>query len=278
MAELKQVSNQSNRLAVILFTGGPRIEHDVVKFAVRLDQDPDIELLAIFSESPSRGFSGVTSDLWRRRGVLAIPLLLLTLIRPLGTAIRHPMMTFRLSHAFRRVRPRIFFVPDLHATGVIERIRDLQPALGLVYGGPIIKPSIFNLPRFGTLGIHHGKVPEYRGKKTTFWAMYNGEEEVGVTIQRISSRLDGGDVLRAGRVKVGKRLPARVKQRLHELGLDLYMEGIHAVREGTAEFFTHGGQASTLYRDPGARDILGFWLRYMVRVLNFRSKARRDHG
>lgn len=261
------MANQSEILPVVLFTGGPRIEHDVVKFSVRLEKDPNIELLAIFSESPVRGASGILGDLWRRRGILAIPLFVLTLLRPLSGAIRNPLVTVRRWHAFRRIRPRICFVPDLHDSGVVTRIRDLQPALGLVYGGPIIKPAVFDLPRFGTLGIHHGKVPEYRGKKTTFWAMYNGEEDVGVTIQRISSRLDGGDVLRAGRVRVGKRLPTSVKRQLHELGLDLYMEGVHAIRNQTAEFFTQSGGASSLYRDPAARDILRFWVRYLIRVL-----------
>ena len=267
MADLKHKVNESEALSVVIFTGGPSVEHDVVKFAVRLEQDPNIKLLAIFSESPVRGIFGVLGDLWRRRGILAIPLFVLTLLRPLGGAIRTPFATVRRWRAFREIRPRICFVPDLHDPGVVTRIRDLRPALGLVYGGPIIQPTVFNLPRFGTLGIHHGKVPEYRGKKTTFWAIYNGEEEVGVTIQRISSRLDGGDVLRAGRVRVGKRLPTSVKRQLHALGLDLYMEGVHAIRKQTAEFFTQSGGASTLYRDPAARDIFRFWLRYLVRVL-----------
>ena len=260
------MESQNQELPVVLFTGGPTLEHDVVKFALRLDQDPNINLLAIFSQSPVRGVSGVLADLWRRRGFLAIPLFILTVLRPLGAAISAPLATVTRWRAFRKIRPRIFFVPDLHDPGIVTKIRGLEPSLGLVYGGPIIKPTIFNVPRFGTLGIHHGKVPEYRGKKTTFWAMFNGEEEVGVTIQRISSRLDGGDVLRAGVVRVGKQLPACVKRRLHELGLDLYMEGVHSVRNGTAQFFTQGGQASTLYRDPSARDILRFWLRYVVRA------------
>ena len=172
---MKHKVNESEALSVVIFTGGPSVEHDVVKFAVRLEQDPDIELLAIFSESPVRGISGVLGDLWRRRGILVIPLFVLTLLRPLGGAIRNPLVTVRRWRVFRRIRPRIFFVPDLHDPDVVTRIRDLEPALGLVYGGPIIKPTVFNLPRFGTLGIHHGKVPEYRGKKTTFWSIYNGE-------------------------------------------------------------------------------------------------------
>jgi hypothetical protein len=78
-------------------------------------------------------------------------------------------------------------------------------------------------------------------------------------------------VLRAGRVQVGKRPLGRVKRQLHDLGLDLYVEGIHAIRNGTAEFVTQSGGSTPLYRDPGAGDILRFWLRYLARLMNLRS-------
>jgi hypothetical protein len=272
------MTRSSQPFRVVIFTGGPRIEDDVVDFALRLERDPDIGLSGIFCESPNSGITAVIADLWRRRGVLSVPLLVLILARPLFRAIRSPRAVLRRRRAFSNIRPRLNIVPNLHDPEVVERIRSLEPALGLVYGGPILKPAVFGLPRLGTLGIHHGKVPEYRGKKTTFWAMYNGEEQVGVIIQRIGSRLDAGDILRAGRVHVGKRLPATVKRQLHELGLDLYMDAVHAVRTGAAEFHAQPDQPTTLYRDPGPVDILRFWCRYLGRILRSRDEAAGRRG
>jgi len=58
-------------------------------------------------------------------------------------------------------------VPDVHAQAVLERVRAAAPDLGVIYGAPILKPELFGIPPLGTLGIHHGRVPQYRGKKTT---------------------------------------------------------------------------------------------------------------
>ena len=69
-----------------------------------------------------------------------------------------------------------------------------------VCGAPILKPELFEIPAFGTLGIHHGRLPEYRGKKTTFWAIYNGDSTAGVTIQRINAGLDTGEIVCTGEV------------------------------------------------------------------------------
>jgi hypothetical protein len=114
VAELRETASQSAALNVVMLTGGPRVENDVVRLAARLEHDPDIELRAIFSESPVQGLSGVFIDLWRRRSVMAVPLFLLAMLRPFGNVIRHPLSSVRRWRVFRRIRPRLCFVPDLH--------------------------------------------------------------------------------------------------------------------------------------------------------------------
>jgi methionyl-tRNA formyltransferase len=112
------------------------------------------------------------------------------------------------------------------------------------------------------LGIHHGKVPEYRGKKTTFWAMYNGEETAGVTIQKVNAGLDTGEIVKQGAVLIGRRSLPVVWNELETLGLDLYLEAIVEVKRGVASYQPQTGQRGKLYRDPEFGDILSLWWRY----------------
>ena len=84
-----------------------------------------------------------------------------------------------------------------------DRASDPEAAEKIFYGGPILKPALFEIPTLGTLGIHHGKLPAYRGKKTTFWAMFNDEPSAGVTIQSVNAGLDTGRGVRAGEGRVG---------------------------------------------------------------------------
>jgi len=253
-------------IRVVVLTGGAELQPDVVDFVERLESHPDIHLVGIVCQSDTRGFPGVVKDLWSRRGLLALPLLLQRWLRKSKDAVLGPRRAAARRRTTREVADRLYFSPDLHSAPVLDRIRDLRPDLGLVYGGPMIRPDLYSLPRLGTLGIHHGLTPGYRGKKTTFWAMYNGEKYVGVTIQRISASLDRGDVIAEGVIPVGRSPLPVITARLNRLGLELYLRAVLQVREGTAEFRPQIAGDATLYRDPSASDIVRFWCRYLARL------------
>jgi methionyl-tRNA formyltransferase len=140
--------------------------------------------------------------------------------------------------------------------------------LGLIYGSPILKPRLFQIPRLGTLGIHHGKMPQYRGKKTTFWSMYNGEKTAGVTIQMVNAGVDTGQIIRRGEVVIGRKSMAQVKGELEELGFTLYVQGILDLKRGLARLAPESGPKGKLYRDPTPGDFVRFWWRQL--------KARRN--
>jgi methionyl-tRNA formyltransferase len=137
-------------------------------------------------------------NLWKRRGFLALPLAISRFGKTIGSFLRRPIAEARLGRKLAEMFNRIHFVPDIHSVNVLQHVRSLDPDLGLIYGSPILKPALFETPHLGTLGIHHGKAPEYRGKKTTFWEIYNGEKTVAVTIQKVNAGLDTGDILKQG--------------------------------------------------------------------------------
>jgi methionyl-tRNA formyltransferase len=97
--------------------------------------------------------------------------------------------------------------------------------------------------------------------------MYNGEEQVGVTIQKIGGGLDRGDVVAEARIPVGAALLPVVSARLERQGIDLYMQAIEAVRRGTARFRPQPEGTGVLYRDPSFSEIVRFWGRYFRRLL-----------
>jgi methionyl-tRNA formyltransferase len=172
-----------------------------------------------------------------------------------------------LQRSFEKISDRLHFVMDIHAPNVLEKVCDLHPELGLIYGSPILKPELFEIPTMGTLGIHHGKVPEYRGNKTTFWAMYNGERVAGVTIQKVNKGLDAGSIVKSGEVPAQGRSYSDVVRELETLGLDLYVQAILEVKHGTAQYEPQNGAKGKLYRNPKASDFLKFWGRQISRRL-----------
>jgi folate-dependent phosphoribosylglycinamide formyltransferase PurN len=257
---------------VVVFTGGPELQPDVLDFIQRLEDIEDIEVVGVFCETGLQGFRGVVADLWRRRRLMAIPLLLQRWLRMIGRGIFQPRRSVFRRWTGALIAPRLQYATDLHSASLLARIRDLEPDLGLVYGGPIIRPELFELPRHGTLGIHHGLTPAYRGKKTTFWAMYNGEKSVGVTIQTIGRGLDRGDIVAEATIPVGRAPLPVVSARLQRLGLELYMHAIDEVRRGKAEYRPQSSGSGVLYRDPSAADVLRFWARYVSGLFSRRDR------
>lgn len=59
----------------------------------------------------------------------------------------------------------------------------------------LIPPSIFELPRYGTLNVHDSLLPRYAGFAPLNWAIINGETEVGVTAHMMNAELDAGDIV-----------------------------------------------------------------------------------
>jgi len=236
------------------------LRKSVQQFIVRLEGQPDIDLLGVYCESRGRTARAVFSDLWRRRKLLAVPLALLEMAQRGATYLRAPGQEADLKRSMDRLAARIHYVSDLHDVAVLDEIRRLAPDLGLIYGSPILKPELFEIPRLGTLGIHHGKMPEYRGKKTTFWALYNGERTAGVTIQKVNAGLDTGTILKQAEVPADRPL-RRVWKELEALGYELYIQAILDARVGAIKPMELAGNRGKLYRDPEIPDLIRFCFR-----------------
>jgi methionyl-tRNA formyltransferase len=255
-------------IRVVMFGSGPELNLDAKQFLCLLEEHPEIEFLGAFCQAQSQTWGAIFEDLWRRRGLLALPLFVVWNMNKFGRFLFHPRQEMTLRRKLRDISDCIHFVTDIHAQGVLERVSALEPDLGLIYGSPILKPELFEIPGHGTLGIHHGKVPEYRGNKTTFWAMYNGESVAGVTIQKVNKGLDTGSIVKVGEVKAIGRGYQAVFHELERLGLELYIQAILEVKHGVAEFRPQKGPKGKVYRNPKFQDFIHFWGRQAKRRLH----------
>lgn len=81
----------------------------------------------------------------------------------------------------------------------IAFIQACQPDIIVTSGCPLLRPEVFELPRLGTLNIHYGISPAYRGEHTMFWPLYHGDtSNLGVTILQIDAGIDTGPILAQG--------------------------------------------------------------------------------
>jgi hypothetical protein len=102
----------------------------------------------------------------------------------LGELIRHSCPGARHVH-----------FDDLHTPESLAFFRALAPDLGVVFATYRLRPELFGIPRLGTVNLHLGRAPEYRGSSPGFYEMFDGVSEVGVTVHRMSAKLDEGPIL-----------------------------------------------------------------------------------
>lgn len=86
-------------------------------------------------------------------------------------------------------------VDSFHSEMSIELMRTADADLGVIYGTNIIKENVFSIPKLGSINLHQGFAPHYRGGPPIFWELFNDEKEVGITVHFVAAKVDTGDII-----------------------------------------------------------------------------------
>lgn len=179
----------------------------------------------------------------------------------------------------------VHFVSDFHASETIELMRRAEADLGVIYGTNIIKESVFELPRLGSINLHQGLAPFYRGSAPVFWELYNDEPEVGITVHRVAAKVDAGDIVLQETVPLRydferfdldfENFIADFRAAIKEKCAALVAESVRQIAAGTARFMRQDVSLGTRYKLPTKRekDELKRRLRKRKKTLN--AKAQR---
>jgi len=69
----------------------------------------------------------------------------------------------------------------------------LRPDLAVHAGAGILRAPLLALPRLGTLNVHMGILPYYRGMNVAEWAQFNGDP-VGCSVHLVDAGIDTGPI------------------------------------------------------------------------------------
>ena len=97
------------------------------------------------------------------------------------------------------------FYPNSIDYSVIEKIKSLNPDIIIVVAYGIILPSQFlNIPKFGCINIHVSLLPRWRGAAPIEHALLAGDAKTGISVIKISPKLDAGDILYQESLKISE--------------------------------------------------------------------------
>jgi len=85
-----------------------------------------------------------------------------------------------------------------------QRLGDSKPDLLVVISFGLIIPQWFlDMPAIGAINLHPSLLPRYRGPSPLQWVIWNGEKETGITVIKMSDRMDAGDILFQESTQIG---------------------------------------------------------------------------
>src|SRR5205085_3801048 len=101
-------------------------------------------------------------------------------------------------------------VPTVNCDETRDVMRRLNADLGVSLGNSYIARSVFSIPRYGMINIHHELLPEFAGAQSVLWQLHEGSAVTGYTVHQINAAIDGGAILHR------REIPIDFKPTLHE--------------------------------------------------------------
>ena len=157
------------------------------------------------------------------------------------------------------------------------RLEAFEPdVLLLTSGFGIVREPLLSLARHGVLSYHHGDLRRYRGQPPALWEIYNGEREMGVTVQRLNAALDAGEpiVERPIPIKPGDTVRS-LRARAYADTADMMYEAVELL--ASPEFSPEPVQSlGKVYTLPNLRQWVALNAKVGVRVI--RARLSGSHG
>ena len=91
---------------------------------------------------------------------------------------------------------KINVVRNINSVIHYKKIKNLNPYLSIVAGfSQIFSKKLILLPQYGTINLHAGPLPKYRGGSPLNWQIINGEKNIGISIIQMDENIDTGTIL-----------------------------------------------------------------------------------
>lgn len=159
-----------------------------------------------------------------------------------------------LSRGIPILRPASVNAPDF-----VAHVRDtLRPDLIVsVAASQIFKEPLLALPTRGCINIHGALLPRYRGMLPSFWTLFNGEREGGVTVHYMSAGIDDGSIIAQRRFPIHEHDTVETLiGRSKALGAEVLSEVLKEIKKGAVTTAPNNAAEGTYYSFPTRTDVL----------------------
>jgi folate-dependent phosphoribosylglycinamide formyltransferase PurN len=171
----------------------------------------------------------------------------------------YPYRALAEENSIKRIK-----MSDINSQKIIKLLKNLKADLYIsVFFNQILEQEIIKIPKKGVINIHPAYLPDYKGVSPVFWALSNGEKEVGVSIHYIDEGIDTGEIIRRKKIKINnKDNEDSLYSRCVKEGIPLLISSINEISKG---------KVKTISNSKGRY----FSLPTKEAVISFRKRGRR---
>jgi len=102
--------------------------------------------------------------------------------------------------------------------------------------GKILPKEILNIPGIYAINLHFSLLPAYRGAAPVNWAIYNGDNQTGISIIKMNEKMDAGEIIAQEKTKISANENAEeLGERLAEIGSQTLIDTIQLIEKGKAK-------------------------------------------
>ncbi len=160
------------------------------------------------------------------------------------TLMPTPVKEEAMKHGIPVYQPKKVRDPEF-----MDILKGIQPDVIVVAAfGQIISRELLELPKLGCINIHASLLPKYRGAAPIQQAVINGEKESGVTIMRMGTGIDTGDMISQVIVPLAEdETGGSLFDKLSLAGAELLVKTLPSIENGTAVYQKQPKESPTPY-------------------------------
>ncbi|AOM40326.1 bifunctional UDP-4-amino-4-deoxy-L-arabinose formyltransferase/UDP-glucuronic acid oxidase ArnA [Xenorhabdus hominickii] len=143
----------------------------------------------------------------------------------------------------------------------VERISEMKPdVIFSFYYRNMLSQEILSLAEKGAFNLHGSLLPKYRGRAPVNWAVLNGETETGVTLHKMLTKPDAGDIVAQQVVQIGETdTSLDIHGKVREAAVELLDNILPQIKQNDYPSISQDESQATYFGRRTAEDGEIFW-------------------
>ena len=164
----------------------------------------------------------------------------------------------------------IIRIKNFNDSNIESELKLLKADIFVVVAFQKIPDNILNIPRICSMNIHPSLLPKYRGAAPLQWAIMNGDKKIGISIIKLSSKIDAGNILKQKTIDFkDEENFGDLHDKTSKIGAELLIETIDIFKLNTLyQGLEQDNKLVTLARKLKKTDYLINWYETSTKIKN----------